>query len=144
MPALVALTTATLLIGWASTAALFAGGLLAIGAASGCVGVTPVAMLSDLQPGASLSTAIGTLRFFGDLGLMTGPAVAGYAIKAFGFAGSFTIAALPIFAVTLVASRSTETLPSVREAIWQATRRSGARAAYRPSRHQPRSSNRKE
>jgi sugar phosphate permease len=106
-----------LLMGWASTMALFAGGLLAIGAASGCVGVAPVAMLSDLQPGKSLSTAIGALRFFGDFGLMTGPAVAGYAIKAFGFAGSFTIVSLPIVAMTLLASKSAETLATAKKVV---------------------------
>lgn len=110
LPSLVALAVATALLGWTGTTLIFAAGLLALGAASGCVGVAPAAMLSDLQPAAGLSAAIARLRFFGDFGLMIGPAVAGYALKTYGFGVSFTVIAAPIFAVALAVNRSDETL----------------------------------
>jgi len=92
-------------------------GLVALwGVASGYAGIMPSAMLSDVVPDRGSGTAIGVHRFFGDLGLIAGPLVAGFTTRAAGFKVAFAVAAaLPLIALVL-AVRTPETLrrPAVR------------------------------
>jgi MFS family permease len=83
VPALAGLAAATVSVGRAGTPLLFGVGLASLGVASGFAGVPPAAMPSDITPDGTSGTAIGAFRFFGDLGLMLGPAVAGDAAKSF-------------------------------------------------------------
>jgi MFS family permease len=62
-------------------------------------------MLSDITPEELKGTAVAVFRFVGDLGIMIGPLVAGFASEHLGFPEAFAISAVPIaFAVALVAS----------------------------------------
>jgi MFS family permease len=109
-PALAGLVIMTCLVGWASTPFLFAIGLAFLGIASGCAGVPPAAMLADVSPDEGSGTAVGTFRFFGDLGLMLGPVVAGYSISGLGFEAAFAIAAIPAAVALVLVVRMRETL----------------------------------
>ncbi|HEY7198012.1 MAG TPA: MFS transporter [Gaiellaceae bacterium] len=110
VPSLAALAVMTVLLGWASTVALFTIGLALLGLASGYAGVPPAAMLADVSPSEGSGTAVGAFRFFGDLGLTLGPAVAGYTIKGLGFEEAFAITAIPTVVALVLVLRMRETL----------------------------------
>jgi len=110
VPALAALGVMTVVLGWAGTVAVFAVGLALLGLASGYAGVPPAAMLSDVSPDEGSGTAVGTFRFFGDLGLMLGPAAIGYAVNGLGFEAAYALASVPTFVALAFVVRMRETL----------------------------------
>ncbi len=81
-----------------------------LGIGSGSVAVAPAAMLSDVVPERESGTAVGLFRFFGDLGFVFGPLVAGVTASAFGFKGAFATMALPLALAMALVVRSPETL----------------------------------
>lgn len=116
VPSLAGLAATTVLAGLAPTTALFAVALAALGICSGYAGVPPAAMLSDVTPPDASGTAIGSFRFFGDVGFLVGPVVAGYAVSSFGFPAAFAIQAVPILVALAVVARTPETLGRARGA----------------------------
>jgi MFS family permease len=112
LPALAGLALATAVVGWSPTPLLLGVGMAFLGVAAGYAGVPPAAMLSDLTPSEGSGTAVGTFRFFGDLGLLVGPIVAGVTIGAFGFREAFAIAAVPTIIAAVLVARTPETMPS--------------------------------
>ena len=116
LPGLAGLILAVVAIGWARSPLMLVGLVALWGVASGYAGIMPSAMLSDVVPDRGSGTAIGVHRFFGDLGLIAGPLVAGFTTRAAGFKVAFAVAAaLPLIALVL-AVRTPETLrrPAVR------------------------------
>jgi MFS transporter, DHA1 family, multidrug resistance protein len=110
VPALAGLAAMTVVVGLAGTPLVLGLALALLGVASGYAGVPPAAMLSDVTPDEGAGTAVGTFRFFGDLGLALGPIVAGFSAAALGFEAAFALAAVPtVFALILVL-RMRETL----------------------------------
>lgn len=110
LPGLVGLILTVVAIGWAGSPLMLAALVGLWGVASGYAGVMPSAMLSDVVPDRGSGTAIGVHRFFGDLGLIAGPLVAGFTTRAAGFKVAFGVAAvLPLMAL-LLALRTPETL----------------------------------
>jgi DHA1 family multidrug resistance protein-like MFS transporter len=117
VPALAGLGLTTAVVGFAGSPLVFALGLALLGVASGYAGVPPAAMLSDVTPDEGAGTAVGTFRFFGDLGLMLGPVVAGYSTSGLGFEAAFAIAAIPTLIAFVFVLRMRETLrPAVAHA----------------------------
>ena len=110
VPSLAALAAAIVLVGLAPSVALFAVGLAVLGVCSGYAGVPPAAMLSDVTPAGASGTAIGSFRFFGDVGFLLGPVVAGYALSAFGFRTAFALSAIPVLVALVAVARTPETL----------------------------------
>jgi MFS transporter, DHA1 family, multidrug resistance protein len=83
--------------------------LIVLGVASGAGSTAPTAMLADVTPKDRSGTAVGAFRFFGDLGFVLGPAVAGWSANAFGFRGAFALAAVPLVVALALAARTPET-----------------------------------
>jgi DHA1 family multidrug resistance protein-like MFS transporter len=88
--------------------------LVILGLSSGATAAAPAAMLSDVAPESGSGTAVGVFRFFGDLGFVLGPTVAGFTAGAFGFRWAFAIMALPALAALALVIRTPETLRSKR------------------------------
>jgi DHA1 family multidrug resistance protein-like MFS transporter len=104
MPALLWFAAAFAVGGFASSALVFGVLLALMGVGSGAVAVVPSAMLSDVAPERRSGTAVGVFRFFGDIGFVLGPLVAGVSAGAFGFKAAFALMAAPlILALVLVA-----------------------------------------
>jgi len=116
VPALIGLAITIALAGWATAVWAMVAAMAVLGVFSGFAGVPPGAMLSDVTPEGSSGTAVGIFRFSGDLGFALGPVIAGITTNAFGFRGSFAIAALPILAALVLVLRTPETLPRPSEA----------------------------
>ncbi len=110
VPALAGLAVMTVLVGLTGTPLVFGLALALLGVASGYAGVPPAAMLADVTPEEGSGTAVGTFRFFGDLGLMLGPIVAGYATSGLGFEAAFALAAAPTVVALALVVRMRETL----------------------------------
>jgi MFS family permease len=102
------------LIGWASTPLALGALLLIAGLTSGATAAAPSAMLSDVVPDSGSGTAVGVFRFFGDLGFVFGPLVAGVSTSAFGFKWAFTIMALPVLVALALIIWTPETLKTKR------------------------------
>src|SRR5262249_57822703 len=102
VPSLAGLAVTTVLAGLAPTTALFAVALAALGICSGYAGVPPAAMLSDVTPTGASGTAIGAFRFFGDVGFLLGPVVAGDVLSAYGFRTAFAVQAIPVLVAPAV------------------------------------------
>jgi MFS family permease len=102
------------LIGWASTPLALGLLLLIAGLTSGATAAAPSAMLSDVVPDSGSGTAVGVFRFFGDLGFVFGPLVAGVSTSAFGFKWAFTIMALPVLVALALIIWTPETLKTKR------------------------------
>ena len=51
-------------------------------------------MLSDVTEDAMRGTAVAVFRFFGDLGFVLGPLVAGASADAFGYGAAFSLSAI--------------------------------------------------
>jgi MFS family permease len=102
------------LIGWASTPLALGLLLLIAGLASGSTAAAPSAMLSDVVPDSGSGTTVGVFRFFGDLGFVFGPLVAGVSTSAFGFKWAFTIMALPVLVALALIIWTPETLKTKR------------------------------
>jgi AAHS family cis,cis-muconate transporter-like MFS transporter len=77
---------------------------------SGTAGVPPGAMLSDVAPTQASGTAVGVLRFCGDLGFTLGPLLAGWSVPALGFRWAFALAAVPTVVALGLILRTPETL----------------------------------
>ncbi|HEY3210085.1 MAG TPA: MFS transporter [Actinomycetota bacterium] len=88
--------------------------LVILGLTSGSTAAAPAAMLSDVVPESGSGTAVGVFRFFGDLGFVLGPTVAGFTAGAFGFGWAFAIMALPALLALALVIRTPETLKAVR------------------------------
>jgi MFS family permease len=110
VPSLIGLALAITVAGWATTVWAIVAAMAVLGVFSGFAGVPPGAMLSDVTPEGSSGTAVGIFRFSGDLGFALGPVIAGITTNAFGFRGSFAIAAIPILAALVLVLRTPETL----------------------------------
>lgn len=110
VPALAGLALMTVLVGFAGSPIVFGLALALLGIASGYAGVPPAAMLADVTPAEGSGTAVGTFRFFGDLGLALGPIVAGYSASGLGFEAAFALAAAPTVVALALVLRMRETL----------------------------------
>jgi MFS family permease len=110
IPSLTWFAAILLLTGWSKTPAMFAVTMALLGIGSGSVAVAPAAMLSDVVPERESGTAVGLFRFFGDLGFVFGPLVAGVTASAFGFKAAFAMMALPLALALALVVRSPETL----------------------------------
>jgi MFS transporter, DHA1 family, multidrug resistance protein len=110
VPALAGLALMTVLVGFAGTPLVLGIALALLGVASGYAGVPPAAMLADVTPDEGSGTAVGTFRFFGDLGLALGPIVAGYSTSELGFEAAFALAAAPTVLALVLVVRMRETL----------------------------------
>jgi MFS family permease len=88
--------------------------LVVLGLASGSTAAAPAAMLSDVAPESGSGTAVGVFRFFGDLGFVLGPTVAGFTAGLFGFRWAFAIMALPALVALALVIRTPETLKTKR------------------------------
>ena len=110
LPSLTWLAAMLVITGWSGSVLVFGlmGGLLGIG--SGSVAVAPAAMLSDVVPERRSGVAVGVFRFFGDLGFVFGPLVAGASAGTFGFKTAFALMALPLIVALALILWSPETL----------------------------------
>jgi MFS family permease len=106
---LAAYAIAVVALGYATTALSFTLLLVVLGVASGAGSTAPTAILADVTPKDLSGTAVGAFRFFGDLGFVLGPAVAGWAATAFGFSAAFALSALPLLVAFGLAVRTPET-----------------------------------
>jgi MFS family permease len=110
LPSLAALAGMVAALGWASSPVALAVLLGVLGLASGSAGVPPGAMLSDVSPPEGSGVAVGVFRFFGDLGLVAGPLVAGTVADVLEFRAAFAVSALPIVLACGIAAWGPETL----------------------------------
>jgi DHA1 family tetracycline resistance protein-like MFS transporter len=110
VPSFAALAIMVVVLGWASTPALFLVMMGLLGIAAGFAGVPPAAMLSDVVPDERAGSAVGLFRFAGDLGWFLGPLLASAAADLVGFKEAFAIAAVPVAAALLLLLRTPETL----------------------------------
>jgi MFS family permease len=110
IPSLSALAVMTAVVGWASTPVMLGILMGILGLTSGSAASGPAAMLADVAPAQGSGTAVGLFRFFGDLGFVLGPLVAGVSAGAFGFKGAFAIMALPVIVAVILVARTPETL----------------------------------
>ncbi len=106
---LVAYAIAVVALGYATTVLSFTLLLVVLGVASGAGSTAPTAILADVTPKDLSGTAVGAFRFFGDLGFVFGPAVAGWAATAFGFSAAFALSAVPLLVAFALALRTPET-----------------------------------
>jgi DHA1 family multidrug resistance protein-like MFS transporter len=113
IPALVGLAVTIPMIGFAADPLTFGILMALLGLASGTVGVLPAAMLSDVVPDERRGTPVGVYRFFGDIGFVFGPLVAGVATDLFGFATAFAVSIAPIVLALVVVIRTPETMPQM-------------------------------
>jgi DHA1 family multidrug resistance protein-like MFS transporter len=113
-------------LGWASTPVVLGMLLVVAGLTSGSTAAAPSAMLSDVVPESGSGTAVGIFRFFGDLGFVLGPLVAGVSTSAFGFRWAFAIMALPVLVALAFVIWTPETLKAKREEREARERRAAA------------------
>jgi MFS family permease len=116
IPSFALLALATVSLGWATTAVVFAALLAVLGMASAFSGVPPAAMLADVLPLRESARGVAVFRFGVDVGFTLGPLVAGLTAGAFGFSAAFAIAAMPCLVALAVVSRARETLTRERTA----------------------------
>jgi MFS family permease len=110
LPSLSWFAVMLVITGWSGSVVVFCvmGALLGVG--SGSVAVAPAAMLSDVVPERRSGVAVGVFRFFGDLGFVFGPLVAGASAGAFGFKSAFALMALPVAVALALVLWTPETL----------------------------------
>ena len=116
IPAFAVLVVATVSLGWATTAVVFAIVLALLGMASAFSGVPPAAMLADVMPARESARGVAIFRFGVDLGFTLGPLIAGLSAGGFGFSAAFAIAGVPALVALVVVSLSRETLARERSA----------------------------
>ena len=100
VPALTALTLATIALGGATSVVTLAVGVAVVGVASGFAGVPPAAMLAEVTPSGSSGLGVGAFRFAGDLAFVFGPMSVGAAVGRFGFRPAFVVATIPLVVAT--------------------------------------------
>jgi MFS transporter, DHA1 family, multidrug resistance protein len=110
LPALTWFAVALAAAGWSGSPIFFGFMMAVVGVGSGTVAVAPAAMLSDVVPERRSGTAVGVFRFFGDLGFVFGPLVAGASAGAFGFKGAFALMAVPLVVALAFVVVTPETL----------------------------------
>ena len=110
IPSLAGLTIVLAVMGFATTVPLLCVLLVLLAFSSGFAGVPPAAMISDIVPENQRGKAIGAFRFFGDLGFMLGPLIAGATSKSYGFKTAFVVAAIPSAIALIATFRTKETL----------------------------------
>lgn len=110
VPGYAAMALALILWPLATTPALFflANGIF--GLISGYAGVPQAPMLSDVTEDEMRGTAVAVFRFFGDLGFVLGPLVAGASADAFGYGAAFSLSAIPLVLAMLFVLTVPETL----------------------------------
>jgi len=116
IPAFALLVVATVSLGWAMTAVVFAVLLSLLGMASAFSGVPPAAMMADVLPARESARGVAIFRFGVDVGFTLGPLLAGLTAGAFGFGAAFAIAGVPALVALAVVSLSRETLARERSA----------------------------
>ena len=109
-PGLLGLTITLAVMGFATSVWAFAIVLVLLSFTGGFAGVPPAAMLSDVVPEEQSGRGIGAFRFFGDLGFLMGPLVAGTVSKNFGFEAAFMVSAIPSAVALVILLRTPETL----------------------------------
>jgi MFS family permease len=114
VPALAGLAAVTVSLGWAGSPVALGALMAVLGVASGFAGVPPGAMLADVVPERESGTGVGVFRFFGDLGFMVGPVVAGFASSGLGFTWAFALAAVPTALALALVARTPETMKPAR------------------------------
>ncbi len=110
-----ALSGSFLLVGWAAAYAPLLAALVVGGTASGVQHPLASALVATAYEGGGWRRALGTYNFFGDLGKILLPAVAGLLAVQFGWRGAlWGLAAGGLFAVALLllASRSSRPSPT--------------------------------
>ena len=112
VPSLAGLTIVLAAMGFSSSVPILCVWLVLLAITGGFAGVPPAAMISDVVPENQRGKAIGAFRFFGDLGFMLGPLVAGAASKSYGFEIAFILVAIPSAIAMVVTIRTRETLRS--------------------------------
>jgi ACDE family multidrug resistance protein len=112
LPSLAALAVTTAVVGLSPGPVALAVILGVLGLASGIAGVPPAAILSDVSPEQNAGTTVGVFRFFGDLGFVFGPILAGTAAQGLGFELAFALTAIPTVLALGVAAWAPETLAS--------------------------------
>lgn len=110
IPALVWFAAIVAVTGLSRSPLVFAVALGLMGIGSGSVAVAPSSMLSDVAPEGRSGTAVGVFRFFGDLGFVFGPLVAGWTAGALGFEAAFVAMAVPLVVALALVATSPETL----------------------------------
>lgn len=110
LPALIGLTIMIVVLGSASTAVVLTIYLALLAVASGFAGVPPAAILSDVVPQEHSGRGTGVFRFFGDLGFLFGPLLAGVLSKSFGFQAAFAATAVVPAIGALLVLRMRETM----------------------------------
>ena len=103
LPSLIGLAITIVLLGTATSPVSLTLVLVLLAVASGFAGVPPAAILSDVVPAEHSGRGAGVFRFFGDLGFLFGPLLAGVVSKGFGFQAAFAVTAVvPAIGVILV------------------------------------------
>lgn len=117
IPGLLGLALSLGVMGFSTSVWMLVVALIGNGVTGGFAGVPPAAMVSDIVPEHQKGIAMGTFRFFGDIGFLLGPLVAGYTSKAFGFETAFILAAVPSLVAMVMAIRTPETLKTPRRVV---------------------------
>jgi MFS family permease len=112
IPGLLGLALSMAVMGFSTSVWMLTIALIGNGITGGFAGVPPAAMVSDIVPEHQKGIAMGTFRFFGDIGFLLGPLVAGMTSQAFGFEVAFMLAAIPCLVAMVMTIRTAETLRS--------------------------------
>lgn len=111
IPSLAAMAVVVIALGFSTDTVIFMSLMAVLGVTTGYAGVPPAPMLGDVTPQDMKGSAVAVFRFFGDLGFVLGPLVAGWSADMFGFRAAFAISAVPaLIAMGLVISIK-ETMP---------------------------------
>lgn len=110
VPGYAAMALALVLWPLATTPALFFLANGVFGLISGYAGVPQAPMLSDVTDEDMRGTAVAVFRFFGDLGFVLGPLVAGASADAYGYGAAFSLSAIPLVVSLLFVLTVPETL----------------------------------
>jgi len=113
LPSLTAMAVVIAALGFASTTVVFFVAMGVLGITSGYAGVPPAPMLGDVTPPELKGTAVALFRFFGDLGFVIGPLVAGWSADLVGFRGAFALSAIPVVVAAILVGSIRETMPSL-------------------------------